>query len=147
MITHHELDRELEAAMDKLGADSGTIHLKDGAAPLLHLAAHRNLPDQLIEAIEEIPWGKGMAGVAAEKGEPVDYCNLQTTTAPEVHPQARNTGTHGAIVVPMMYGEEVVGTIGIGCNRERAFTDSEVAWLMELGRRLGGEYGEQRIAA
>jgi putative methionine-R-sulfoxide reductase with GAF domain len=97
--------------------------------------------------IREIPWGKGMAGLAAQSGEPVDYCNLQKSTSPEVHPRAKTAGTQGAIVVPMMQGNEVVGTIGIGCKTERSFTAGEIRWLMDLARQLAGESDDHRMAA
>lgn len=143
----HDLDRALENAIAKLCADSGTIHVRDGEELVLHLAACHNIPDGLLSAIREIPWGKGMAGLAAQAGEPVDYCNVQDSTSPEIHAKARSTGTQGAIVVPMMCGNEVVGTIGIGCKEERVFSATEIRWLMELGRQLGGDQGDHRMAA
>jgi GAF domain-containing protein len=144
---HNDLDHALEQAIARLCADSGTIHVRDGDELVLHLAAHHNVPESLLAVIREIPWGKGMAGLAAQSGEPVDYCNLQTSTSPEVHARARTTGVQGAIVVPMMSGNEVVGTLGVGCKEERNFTASEVRWLMELGRRLGNDLGDHRMAA
>jgi L-methionine (R)-S-oxide reductase len=143
----HDMDHALQHAIDKLCADSGTIHLRDADELVLHLVASHNVPESLIAAIRQIPWGKGMAGLAAQSCEPVDYCNLQTSTSPEVHAKAKTAGTQGAVVVPMMHGNEVMGTIGIGCRAERAFSASEIRWLMELGRQLASEPGDHRMAA
>lgn len=143
----HDMDSALQNAIEKLCADSGTIHLKDTDALLLHLVASHNIPDSMLAVIREIPWGKGMAGQAAQNAEPVDYCNLQSSTSPEVHTQAKTTGTRGAIVVPMVQGNEVVGTIGIGCEQERQFTATEIRWLMELGRQLVSDSDDLRMAA
>jgi hypothetical protein len=77
-----------------------------------------------------------MAGVAAEKVHPVSTCNLQTSAAPEVRPGARATGLQGSIVVPILLGDEVVGTLGVGCKGPRSFTLVEVGALYELGRAL-----------
>jgi GAF domain-containing protein len=143
----HDMDHALQHAIEKLCADSGTIHLRDADELVLHLVASHNVPDNLIAAIRSIPWGKGMAGLAAQSCEPVDYCNLQTSTSPEVHAKARTSGTQGAIVVPMMQGNEVMGTIGIGCRTERAFSASEIRWLMDLGRQLANDPGDHRMAA
>ena len=143
----HDLDNARQNAIAKLSANSGTIHIKDADELLLHLAASHNVPASLLSVIRTIPWGKGMAGLAAQMSEPVDYCNLQSSTSPEVHARAKYTGTRGAVVVPMMHGNEVVGTIGIGCSEERRFSASEIRWLMDLGRQLASDPGENRMAA
>lgn len=143
----HHMDEGLQQAIAKMCADSGTIHIKDSDELILHLVASHNIPASLISAIREVPWGRGMAGVAAQKGEPVDYCNIQSSTSPEIHPGARATGTQGAIVVPMMQGNDVVGTLGVGCNTERSFTASEIRWLMDFARRLVSDSGDHRMAA
>lgn len=142
-----DLDQALQQAIGKLCADSGTIHIRDADELVLHLVASHNLPDQLLAAIREVPWGKGMAGRAAQTSEPVDYTNLQSSTSPEVDTLAKSTGVQGAVVVPMIHGSEVVGTIGIGCTKERTFTAGEIRWLMDLARGLAGESGDHRMAA
>jgi signal transduction protein with GAF and PtsI domain len=141
------LDRALDEAIMAVGADSGTIHLKEPGRSMLYLAASRGIPEFVLQAVQQIPWGKGMAGVAAERVAPVTYCNLHESKAPEIHPKARNAGVLGAIVVPMMSGKQVVGTLGIGCKKERTFTAAEISWLMRFGRELAGEIGDQRMAA
>jgi signal transduction protein with GAF and PtsI domain len=143
---HHDLDEALQHAIAMLCADSGTIHIRDTDELVLHLAASRNIPESMLAVIREIPWGKGMAGLAAQNAEPVDYCNLQSSTSPEVHPRAKSAGTKGAVVVPMMHGNEVVGTIGIGCNSERSFTAGEIRWLMDLARQLTDSDDHRMVA-
>jgi len=139
MNTNQRLEQALLEAIDKLGAESGTVHLKDPGRPVLRLAASHQIPDTVLEVVREVPWGKGMAGLAAERKKPVDACNIQTTTSSDVRPGARATGVQGAIVVPMMLGEEVVGTFGVGTRVERSFTPGETEWLLELGAQLARE--------
>jgi GAF domain-containing protein len=131
--------RALLEAITHLGADSGTVHLKDPARPVLLLAASQAIPDPVLAIVREVPWGKGMAGLAAERAEPVDACNIQTDQSGDVPRGARATGLQGAIVVPLMRGDHVVGTLGVGCLGERAFTPEETSWLMEHARRLAME--------
>src|SRR4051812_602368 len=72
------LDEALAAIVRRFRADSGTIHFlqQDG---LLHLAAATaGLPAGVLATIVMIPVGKGMAGLAVERGRPVDACNIQT---------------------------------------------------------------------
>ena len=141
------LDQELNQAIAKLCADSGTIHVKDGDELVLHLVASCNVPPGVVDAIREVPWGKGMAGLAAQREEPADYCDIQSSTSPDIHPLARASGVRGAVVVPMMNGTEVVGTIGIGSRNERTFSAQEIRWLLAFGRRLANDFREDRMAA
>ena len=49
---------------------------------LLHLEAHAGgIPAHLLPVIQRIPVGKGIAGLAVERQEPVDMCNLQTDSS------------------------------------------------------------------
>ena len=142
-----KLDQALAEAIRSLGADSGTIHLRDSGRQVLHLAASQEVPRTVLEVVREVPWGRGMAGVAAERAEPVTFHDIQESLSPDIHPRERATGTRGVIVVPMMHGMEVVGTIGVGSRVERVFTPGEIDWLLDLGRRLADDFGENRMAA
>jgi hypothetical protein len=127
----------LNAALAELQAHSGTIHVKAPDQKVLLLAAWAGpMPEPVLNVIREIPWGKGMAGAAAERVEPVGTCNLQTTQNPDVRPGAKATQLRGALVVPMMLGDEVVGTFGIGTNGERTFTVAETRLLWKRGQEL-----------
>jgi signal transduction protein with GAF and PtsI domain len=138
-----DLSESLSRVARAFGADSGTIHvlMDDG---LLHLvAATAGLPQSVLETVATIPVGKGMAGLAVERGRPVDTCNIQTDTTGDVKPGAKATGLSGAIVVPIFRGDEIVGTLGIGNRGERTFTAAEAQELVEAGRRLAArpEFG------
>jgi L-methionine (R)-S-oxide reductase len=126
------------------GADSGTVHFLEGDG-LLHLAASvGDFPATVLATIATIPIGKGMAGIAVERGRPVDACNIQTDASGNVRPGARSTGLSGAVVVPIFRGDEIIGALGIGTKRERAFTESETQLLIAEGRRLLKD-GESRV--
>lgn len=119
-------------------ADSGTIHLI-GADGNLHLqTATAGIPPVVLDKVRIVPIGKGMAGLAAERRQPVNICNIQTDTSGDVRPGAKATGLEGAIAVPMFSGDEVAGVLGVGNHAERTFTDDEVASLLAAGRVLAG---------
>jgi signal transduction protein with GAF and PtsI domain len=141
------LENALFEAIAKLGADAGTIHLKAADADELHLAASHEIPHHLLERVQVIPWGKGLAGAAAARAQPIHFCNLQIATSPDIHDDARAAGMRGAIVVPMLSGDDVVGTIGVATRSERTFTQREIGWLLHFGRRIAGEGGGHRMAA
>jgi GAF domain-containing protein len=110
----------------------GTIHLWQ--SDVLALAAWTpNIPEPVLKAVRTVPIGKGMAGVAAQRREPVFTCDLQVDNAGGVaRPDARKTGFRGSICVPMIsQGGALVGTLGIGSADTREFTEGEVRELME----------------
>ena len=140
-------DQALARIIEHFAADSGTIHLR-GEDDLLHLkAASRNIPPAVLETVRIVPVGKGMAGLAVERKQPVDACNIQTDTTGDVRPGAKATGLQGSIVVPILCGDLAVGALGIANRIERTFTDVETALLLRLARALGRSVAVGRGAA
>lgn len=126
----------LEETIRQFGAETGTIHLL-GSDGLLHLkAASAGMPEPVLRIIQQIPVGKGMAGLAVERKDAVTACNIQTDTSGDVRPGAKLTGMEGAIVVPILNGDTAVGALGIANRSERTFTDEETRALIDIGRRL-----------
>lgn len=129
-------DEALACILRHFGADSGTIHLL-GDDGVLHLrAASRGIPPVVIETVRRVPVGKGMAGLAVERRQPVSACNIQTDATGDVRPGARATGLQGSIVVPILRGDAAIGALGIANQRERTFTDEETELLIAAGRTL-----------
>ncbi|MDI9410226.1 MAG: GAF domain-containing protein [Bacteroidia bacterium] len=128
---------DLSAIVLVMRAQTGTIHWI-GADGLLHLAACvGQFPPPVMEAIRVIPLGKGLAGLAAQRGTCVTVCNLQTDDSGQARPAARATGMEGAITAPCIAPDgRVVGVIGVANAQARTFTDAEQASLLEHGRSL-----------
>ncbi|MBM3814093.1 MAG: GAF domain-containing protein [Acidimicrobiia bacterium] len=126
---------ELARILKEFSADSGTIHLMGGDG-LLHLKASIGIPDQVLTFINAIPVGKGMAGLAAERREPVTICNLQSDTSGDARPGAKATGLEGSIALPIFDGDRVAGVLGVANLAPRTFTPAEIDRLLEEGRRL-----------
>jgi signal transduction protein with GAF and PtsI domain len=131
------LSGELHRIVQEFGADSGTIHLM-GEDGMLHLRASIGIPEAVAKIVEVVPVGKGMAGLAAERREPVNICNIQTDASGDVRPGARATGLEGAIALPIFRGDQVAGVLGIANRAARTFTEEEVDRLLEVARRLAG---------
>jgi L-methionine (R)-S-oxide reductase len=129
-------DEALERILACFAADSGTIHVI-GADGALHLkSASAGIPRAVLDIVRIVPVGKGMAGLAVARKQPVNACNIQTDTTGDVRPGARATGLQGSLVVPMLRGDQAVGALGIANQHERVFTDDEAAALLEVGRLL-----------
>ena len=124
------MQAELEAIVGRFRADTGTVHLiEDG---VLILKAHVGVPPPVVQIVAVVPIGKGMAGLAAERNEPVSSCNIQADRSGDVRPGAAATGVGGAIVVPMRDAEgNAVGALGIGVRAQHDYSEDETARLLE----------------
>jgi len=114
---------------------TGTIHRTDPATGLLRLIAHQGIPPQvlpmLLPKIDSIPFGKGIAGCAAERKDAVQLCNLQQDLGGVAKPDARQTNVQGALAVPILAADgRVLGVLGVGKLAPYDFTESEIADLM-----------------
>lgn len=89
----------LEAALKTLGATSGTVHRVEG--DLLRLTAAVNIPESVLAVTQRIPKGKGMAGLAWQRGEPVQTCDLQADVTGDVQPGAKAVEAQEAIAIPV----------------------------------------------
>jgi L-methionine (R)-S-oxide reductase len=129
------MQTELEGILSRFGADTGTIHVvEDG---ILVLKAHAGVPPPVVRIVERVPIGKGMAGLAAERNEPVSSCNIQSDGSGDVKAGAKQSGVGGAIVVPIRDDlGRAVGALGIGVHREHTYSETEVALLLEEAARL-----------
>ncbi len=124
------MQEELEEIVRRFGADTASLHLLDEAGILI-LRAHVGLPPHVAEIVSRVPVGKGMAGLAAQRNEPVSACNIQTDESGDVEPGARSTGVHGAIVVPVRDARgRVQGALGIGVHRAYEYTPEETDRLL-----------------
>jgi L-methionine (R)-S-oxide reductase len=130
------LSEALGCVVRHFAADTGTLHLLEDDG-MLHLkASSGQFPPPVLAVIQRIPVGKGMAGLAVARGEPVDACNIQTDASGDVRPGAKATGMEGAIVVPVFDGARVLGALGVANRGERVFNDEEKAALIEAARAL-----------
>lgn len=131
------LSRALDDALRDFDCVAGTIHVLDDNSGIMKLAAHRGIPEVVIEKVRDVPIGKGMAGLAAERREPVQVCNLQTDTSGVAKPTARETKMAGSIAAPMLARDgELRGTIGIAKPVPYDFTPEECERLMRTGAAI-----------
>lgn len=127
----------LNAVLSDFHSETGTIHWLDADQQLLHLAAQKGLPPQLLPVVGTIPVGKGIAGQVVARNQPVTICNLQTDASGVAKPGAKQTGVGGALCVPIRRDDQIVGTLGVGTTREYEYTAEETARLEEIGRLIG----------
>jgi L-methionine (R)-S-oxide reductase len=114
------------------GCTTGTLHRFDPVDNHLKLVASLRIPEVLMPVVQSIPIGKGIAGAAAERRAPIEMCNLQTDTSGVAKPGAKQTQVQGTLAVPVLDGDRLCGTLGIGKMVPYDFTEEEKSKLMKL---------------
>jgi L-methionine (R)-S-oxide reductase len=110
------------------GAVAGTVHLsKDGG---LQLAAAVNIPPKVQEVVAWVPFGKGMAGLALERGESVQTCNLQEDRSGAVKPGAKAVDAQAAVAMPVRdEAGAIIAVVGAAFADEREIAGDELERL------------------
>lgn len=125
----------LEGYLKEHDAVSGTVHVH--LRERLELAAAVRIPIQVRQAVRKVPRGKGMAGLALERNEPVQTCNLQEGTSPDVKPGAAAVDARGAVALPVRdKAGEVRAVVGLAFADERELSESDLAELIESASSL-----------
>ena len=134
----------LAAILKDFGCQTGTIHRSDDGK-LLSLVCQIGVPDSLLDRIATVPFGKGIAGAAAGRGEPVELCNLQFDLGGVAQPSARQTGVSGSLAVPVFSKSDgrVIGTLGIGKFAPHDFTDGEKQRLAGHAEQIAGHFEDK----
>ncbi|WP_396634151.1 GAF domain-containing protein [Maribacter sp. R86514] len=128
-------DNLLKLILEHFKCATGTLHFLDKAS-LLQLQSQVGIPEFLIPKLSTIPIGKGMAGIAAERRKPVEMCNLQTDDSGVARPSAKDTKVEGSLAAPLMYSDNLYGTIGIAKPVPYDFTETEMDLLMQIGELI-----------
>ena len=134
-----DLEKILRDTLAQFNSETGTIHKLHAPTQLLRLVGQVGLPPQLLNLVSIIPVGKGIAGECAQKNRPVTICNLQTDTTGVAQPAAKQTGVGGALCVPIRAGDKIIGTLGIGTQREHEYSAKEINSLQDLANTLAAQ--------
>lgn len=127
----------LSSILAQFDCQTGTLHAIDPATQRLALLAQQGIPDFLLDKIDQIPIGKGVAGCAAQRGEPVQMCNLQTDTSGVARPDAKHTKVEGALAVPIFaVDRSVIGVLGIGKMKPYEFTAEQIREVEAVAQSL-----------
>ncbi|MBT9189212.1 GAF domain-containing protein [Zobellia russellii] len=126
----------LENVISVFDCSTGTLHFLDQKTELLQLQAQKGIPPFLIPKLSTIPIGKGMAGIAAERKEAVEMCNLQTDDSGVARPAAKETKVEGSIAAPMLLDGKLYGTLGIAKPVPYDFTEDERNSLLKIGEAM-----------
>jgi signal transduction protein with GAF and PtsI domain len=130
------LTEALQAVLHHFDCQAGTYHrLQEGA---LQLVASLHIPPPVVSLIQQVPLGKGLAGLAAERREPVSLCNLQTDTSGQARPAAKATGMEGSVAVPAIGPDGTLhGVLGIAKASAYDWSDAEKTEICAAAACMG----------
>lgn len=120
------------------GGIAGTVHLRE--SDVLSLRASVNIPPKVVELTRTIPKGKGMAGLAWERDQPVQTCNLKSDASGDVRPGAKAVDAQAAIAIPVHDDDgELRAVVGIAFMGEREIAGAELDGLLRAAALLPAE--------
>ena len=129
--TPDAIEQWLQSFVSGNGGAAGTVHRVEGGE--LVLQAAYNIPEPVRRITARIPRGKGMAGLALERNQPVSTCNIKTDHTGDVRPGAKAVDAKAAVALPVHdSGGQVRAVVGIAYADERELDDAQLA---ELSRR------------
>lgn len=133
------LQGALRATLDAAGLAAGCIHLLDGDARELVLAAHRGLGKHIVKAVSRIPVGVGAPGRAAETGSVVVSMRSagedSTDNGDGAVPDLGETGALAS--APLRAHGRIVGVITGASLRSSGFPNGEAQLLATVGAQIG----------
>jgi hypothetical protein len=132
------LEQWLAAFLAEQGGVSGTVHLNEGGT--LKLAAAVNIPEKVRQIVAIVPNGKGMAGLALERGVPIHTCNLKEDASGSVKPGAKAVDAQAAVAIPVGDGAgNTYAVVGIAFRDEREWPEPELQRLTAAASALPRE--------
>lgn len=115
----------LKSFLSDHGGIAGTVHLLEG--DVLKLASSVNIPPPVVKVTEIIPKGKGMAGLAWERNQPIATCNLKDDKSGDVRPGAKAVDAQAAVAIPVHSSAGALrAVVGIAFLGERDFSEQEL---------------------
>ncbi|HEX6545898.1 MAG TPA: GAF domain-containing protein [Bryobacteraceae bacterium] len=135
MNTPIELEHWLRKFLAQHNGAAGTIHLSENDG--LKLAAAINIPSHVQQIVAWVPKGKGMAGLALERKQPIHTCNLKEDRSGNVRPGAKAVDAQAAVAVPVTNAAgDVRAVVGIAFPNEREFNQQELDELIASAAHL-----------
>ena len=129
------MDAWLQSFITGQSAVSGTVHVNENGT--LKLASAVNIPEKVREIVAIVPFGKGMAGLALERGEPVHTCNLKEDSSGSVKPGAKAVDAQAAVAIPVRdEAGSICAVVGIAFREERDWSPEELQHITSAASGL-----------
>ena len=132
----------LEQYVQECGAVAGSVHLRESDG--LRLVAAVNIPEKVQQVVDWVPSGKGMAGQALARGEPIFTCNLKDDSSGAVRPGAKAVDAQAAVALPVQdEAGTIAAVVGIAFAQERSFSSADITDYLVKAKSLVAQIGSR----
>jgi signal transduction histidine kinase len=134
-----DLDAILNSALDNvlelMNGDTGGILLLDDKTNTLSYRVYRGLSEEFVQSISGLKLGEGIAGIAAQRGEPIYVDNISKD--PRITRSiVIDEGLRGFASVPLISKNKVLGVMTIASHTLRRFTPQDVQLLSSISNQI-----------
>ncbi|MEK7786615.1 MAG: GAF domain-containing protein, partial [Chloroflexota bacterium] len=129
------LNRALDEALRQVGIEAGGMLLLDEKAGELAIVAHRGLSDEFVRAASRIKLGEGLAGRAAQTGQPVVIGNIAEYPG-ALKAFVEKERIQSGASVPLLGRTGVIGAMSLGAASPQYLDAAGIELLVALGRQI-----------
>jgi len=138
-----KLDQSLERVMDAVHAQFGTIHLLDKDADMLHLIAHRGLPQNLADGLRIMPIDDGLMGWVATQLAPLALADIANDERSSI--VLRDAGFRSYLGVPMIARDRLLGILSGYRQSKRPFSQEDISLLDSVADQIATAIEDARL--
>jgi PAS domain S-box-containing protein len=136
----HNLPHTLEIILDEVirsfNVSGGGIFLLEQRGTEMKLALHRNIPEDVVEDLNQMKPGEGLAGKVVETARPRHSTNLQEDHR-RTSSAVRADNWRAFLAVPFIAEEEALGALFIFDRGHKVFSREDIRLTQAIGRQLG----------
>ncbi len=143
-----DLDTILNSALDKvlelMKGDTGGILLLDEESQTLSYRVYRGLSEEFVKGIAGLKLGEGIAGKAAQLGEPI-YVDDISEDSRLTRSVVIKEGLRAFASVPLQSKNKVLGVMNISSHSTRQFTPEDIQLLNSIGNQIAVAIDNARL--
>jgi PAS domain S-box-containing protein len=130
------MERSLDSVLKAMNCDMGAIHLVSETKREITLSSWRNVPEEILEEIEILPFNKSLPGRILDQGKPLIVPDMLRD--PDTVPAAKRIlGKKVYLGVPMKAKGKTVGVLVIIGQADRVFAQEEMSLLSSIAQQIG----------
>lgn len=129
------LIRAIHAVMELMEVEVALIFSLDEEAHELELVAYEGVSDEFANAVDRMKVGEGFNGEVAKTGRPLAV--EDTSRDPRLSkPEVKKMKIHSQLIVPLIYRDQVRGTLCVANRRPRTFFPEEQDLLSAVSNQI-----------
>ena len=138
------LNRAMDEALRLVGVEAVAMLLLDEEAGELEIVAHRGISDEFVQAFSRMKLGQGLAGQAAQTGQPAIMAHLDEYPG-ALKAYIEKERVQSAASVPLIGAIGVIGVMNLAAPSPRYFDAAGLELLVGLGQQIATGVDKARL--